>query len=374
MLVTYAFKNLFRARARLAISLVAISFASFLMAAQGSLLYGFTMAASRIIDAIDADIWIVAPDIPAFEFVSSIEERITWLARGISGVKDTSRGFGGYTPFEKPNGERTNVFVVAVEHSFEGRMPRVKLKAAEIHGLDGNIAADETNRATLGGKTLPVRVQVGGSRAHLAFTTRNFSSFHGSPIVFADIADSRKFLPYPEERISFITLKLEPAANAREVQAALQSRFPNVSVFTQSEFSWRSRAFWLTKTGAGAALLLAAALGFLIGLSVVAQTIYSLSADSVEEYAMLKAMGAENAYVRSVVLTQSLICGVAGGAIGLSLVGPFASAARSIVSWIAVPSWMYLLVVLILALLSVSAGLIAARPATSAEPARVFRA
>jgi hypothetical protein len=35
---------------------------------------------------------------------------------------------------------------------------------------------------------------------------------------------------------------------------------------------------------------------------------------------------------------------------------------------------MYLLVVFILTFLSVSAGLIAARPATSAEPARVFRA
>jgi putative ABC transport system permease protein len=374
MRVRYAYKNLVRARARLGISLVAISFAAFLMAAQGSLLYGFTMAASRIVDSIDADVWIVAPDIPAFDFVSPIEERIAWLARGVAGVKDTGRGLGGHTAFEKPNGERTTVFVVAVERSFEGRMPRVKLKAAEVHGLDSNIAADETDRATLGGRTLPARVQVGGSRAHLAFTIRDFSSFVGSPMVFADIADSRRFLLYPEERISFVTLKLHPDAKARAVKAALQSRFPNVSVFTRREFSWRSRTFWLTKTGAGAALSLAAALGFLIGLSVVAQTIYSLSADSVEEYAMLKAMGADNGYVRSIVLTQSLICGVAGGAIGLSLVGPFSSAVRPMVSWIAVPSWMYLLVVVILALLSISAGLIAARPATSAEPARVFRA
>ena len=95
MRVRYAYRNLVRARTHLGISLIAISFAAFLVAAQGSLLYGFTTAASRIVDAIDADIWIVAPGLPTFELVSPIEERIAWLARGVTGVENAGRGLAG---------------------------------------------------------------------------------------------------------------------------------------------------------------------------------------------------------------------------------------------------------------------------------------
>jgi putative ABC transport system permease protein len=217
-------------------------------------------------------------------------------------------------------------------------------------------------------------VQIGGARATLGLVVTGFSSFLGPPTVFADLADSRKFLPYPDGRVGFVAVKLDQDAEATDIKRALQSRFAQVSVFTREEFSNRSRVFWLTKTGAGAALLLAAILGFLIGLSVVAQTIYTLTAENVGEYTTLKAMGATNAYVRSIVLMQSLLCVSVGGALGLLMVAPLASAAQSMVTWIAVPAWIYVLVSLILMLLSICAGLIAARPATSVDPARAFYA
>jgi putative ABC transport system permease protein len=138
--------------------------------------------------------------------------------------------------------------------------------------------------------------------------------------------------------------------------------------------SARSRLFWLVKTGAGGALTLAAILGFCIGLVLVAQTIYSITADNIEEYATLKAMGASNRDVHMVVLVQSLVCGMVGGIVGLILVDPFATAIRPLVTWIAVPGWIYLVVALALVFLCIAASLIAARPAVAIDPGRVFRA
>jgi putative ABC transport system permease protein len=158
------------------------------------------------------------------------------------------------------------------------------------------------------------------------------------------------------------------------VRDALRARLPDVDVWTASELSWRSRLFWLMQTGAGGALTVAAVLGFGIGLVLVAQTIYSITTENIEEYATMKAMGATDGDVRSVVLTQSLICGVLGGIAGLLLVEPAAAVLRGLVAWLVVPYWMYFAVSAALALLCVLASLIAARPAVTVDPGRVFRA
>jgi putative ABC transport system permease protein len=118
----------------------------------------------------------------------------------------------------------------------------------------------------------------------------------------------------------------------------------------------------------------AAVLGFGIGLVLVAQTIYSITAENIEEYATMKAMGASNGDVQIVVLLQSLICGILGGLFGLLIIEPFAALLRLMVRWMSVPYWMYFVVTGALALLCVLASLIAARPAVRVDPGRVFRA
>jgi ABC-type antimicrobial peptide transport system permease subunit len=88
----------------------------------------------------------------------------------------------------------------------------------------------------------------------------------------------------------------------------------------------------------------------------------------------MKAMGASNRDVHTVVLVQSLICGIVGGLFGLLVVGPFATLLRLMVSWMSVPYWIYFVVAGALVVLCILASLIAARPAVRVDPGRVFRA
>jgi putative ABC transport system permease protein len=374
MRFVYAYRNLLHARGLLFVSLLGIGFAAFLMTVQGSLIYGFTRAASRVVDALDADLVIVAPGISAFEFVAPIEERIARIATGVEGVASAGRGLAGWAPFEKPSGKRTNVFLVAVDEEFLGRMPDTRYSGS-MHGLgDSMLVIDESDREITDGAGLPAHVQVSGRRAVVAGTVEGFSTFLGAAMVFADIPDARRYLRYPGTMVSFIPVRVKESADKEAVRNALRKRFTEVEAWTIGEFSWRSRVYWLIKTGAGAALSLAAVLGFAIGLSVIGQTIYGLTAERVEEFATLKATGATDEYIRSVVLLQAIICGVVGGTAGLGAIRPFVALARDLVSWIVVPGWMYFVVILATGLLCVLGALIAVRPALSVEPGRVFRA
>jgi putative ABC transport system permease protein len=374
MKAVLAVRNLKRSGGRLWVSLFGIAFASFLMAVQGSLLYSFTRAASRIIDAVEADLMIVAKGTPTFDYVSPIPERYAYIALGVPGVSDAGRGIASWAPIQRPNGDKTLVMLISVENPYRGRLPAVGELAAARGLSDSALVMDATDTRTLGYDGTLQAAQVAAQRVYFLAHTTGFSSFIGSPFIFTDYVDAHRILRMDRTEASFILLRAAPGHDPIAVRDALRSRLTDVDVWTVAEFSRRSRIFWLVQTGAGGALTLAAVLGFAIGLVLVAQTIYSTTAENIEEYATMKAMGASNRDVQTVVLIQSLVCGVLGGVVGLLLVEPYAALSRSVVTWMAVPPWMYGVVAGALALLCVLASIIAARPAVRVDPGRVFRA
>jgi putative ABC transport system permease protein len=369
-----AVRNLMRSGGRLWVSLFGIAFATSLMAVQGSLLHSFTLAASRIVDSVDADLWIVCKGTPTFDYVSPIPERYAVIALGTEGVRDAGRGIAGWAPIQRPNGDRTLVMVIGVENAYRGRLPRVPDFAVAAGRSDSALVLDASDARTLGFDGTSAIVQVAARRGYFLAATGGFASFLGSPLIFSDYIDARRYLRLERIETSFVVLHVAPGYDPAAVRDALRLRLGDVDVWTSAEFSQQSRMFWLVQTGAGGALAVAAILGFGIGLVLVAQTIYGITSENIEEYATMKAMGASSGDVRAVVLVQSLVCGVAGGTVGLLVVEPFAVVLRVMVAWMSVPYWMFFVVAGALFLLCALASLIAAQPAIRVDPGRVFRA
>jgi putative ABC transport system permease protein len=171
----------------------------------------------------------------------------------------------------------------------------------------------------------------------------------------------------------FILVRVS-GASVDSVREALQARLPSVDVWTRGEFSRRSRMYWLTQTGAGGAILMAALLGFCIGLAVVSQSIYATTMENIEEFATLKAIGASGSYLRRVILSQAVICGAVGYVLGLLVTAPMIKAAQTGIPWVTSPWWLPPLILIPTAGMCVLASLISVRAAISVEPAKVFRA
>jgi len=88
---------------------------------------------------------------------------------------------------------------------------------------------------------------------------------------------------------------------------------------TPGEFRSRSRSFWLFGTGAGAALFAGALLGMIVGIVIVAQTLYSSTKDHLNEFATLRAMGSSGLYIHKVIVFQALLSAAIGFAIAASI-------------------------------------------------------
>jgi len=369
-----ALQNILHDRGRFSVTVLGVSFAVFLMVFQGSLLSGFLQAASRLIDASDSDIWITARGVQAFEFGTALESRVREMAAGVPGVTDTSRVCMAFAVYRTPVGKQQVVALVGADPGVGRRFPVPdRLESAGEMSPDA-VLYDVSDRKQIDVNELPAEVEINRHRASIEREIRGYGAFLGVPFLFTSYRNAVRYMDFGPEQGMYILLRVDQSYSISQVQQNLKQRLPEVDVLTQDEFAHKSRMYWTIKTGAGGAILTAAVLGFLIGLVVVSQTIYANTMENIEEYATLKALGASQAFVARIVLSQALICGMIGSVLGLLAVIPSINYAKSLIPWIQAPWWLPgAMVVPSLAMCSL-ASIVSVRSALTVEPGRVFRA
>lgn len=361
--------NLLHDKVRFAVTVMGIAFSVFLMAFQSCLLAGFQRASAAIISAADGQIWITARGVRSFDMGSLLPEHFRDLVYSADGVLSVGRMVASFVDFQRPDGHSTDVMLVGSDQEVGGSVP-VPNRNFSSHPL----AVDYTSRELLGVSRLPVEVELERRNAAVVEYVRGFGTFLCCPYSFSDYDTAMQIMGYPLNRTMYLIVRLKRGADTIAVRDRLRTLLPEVDVWTKSEFVHRSETFWLTQTGAGAALLLAAALGFIVGAVIISQTIYATTMENIEEYATLKAIGAGKLMVCSIVLTQALATGVAGCAVGLACVWPSAQLALGVIPWMYVPGWTYLLCAGLTLMMCVLAPVTSVRKALFVDPARVFRA
>jgi putative ABC transport system permease protein len=153
----------------------------------------------------------------------------------------------------------------------------------------------------------------------IAAVTDNIRSFTTLPYIFVDRTLGRQLLGIAPDQSSYLVVNVASGVNVEDARKALLQRLPDVEVLTLQEFRKRSIDRWLFETGAGAALLTGAALGLIVGVVIVAQTLYSSTKDHLNEFATLRALGAPASYIIKVILMQATLSALIGYALGITL-------------------------------------------------------
>ena len=106
-------------------------------------------------------------------------------------------------------------------------------------------------------------------------------------------------------------LKLEPDANPQVVTDFIQRYLPNVKILTKQELI-EAEHNYIAEFPEGKILNFGAAIGFIVGVVIVYQVLYTDVNEHLPEYATLKAMGYSDVYLLKVVLEEALILAILG--------------------------------------------------------------
>jgi len=181
------------------------------------------------------------------------------------------------------------------------------------------VIVDELYKEKLGVTEIGQTVEIRGYQAKVVGFTRGIRTFTTSPAVFTSFKNAQNYFGIGENQTLYILAKAAPNTDLQKLRSDLQQRLTDVDVYTREEIVAKQQNYWMFGTGAGITVLIAAGLGLLVGVVVVAQTIYSATVDHLKEYGTLKAMGATNFYLYRVIITQAVTSGIIGYIVGMSV-------------------------------------------------------
>ena len=153
----------------------------------------------------------------------------------------------------------------------------------------------------------------------------------------------------------------------------MQRDVPNAEVITADAFSKRTVSYWIGSTGAGLSLALGCALSAIVGITVVAQTLYTATIERIAEYATLSAMGAPSRYLYEIVVKQAMIAGGIGCACSLLIAFVISTLARNGPVALQLSGGLSLIIIVFTMSMCAFASLLAVRRLSAIDPTSVFK-
>jgi putative ABC transport system permease protein len=371
--MSYALATLWFERQRFLPGILATAFSALLIVVQCGLLLGLFAITSIPIDHSSADVWVGSPQVLSVDLGRPVPERYLQRVAAQPGVERCEVFLQGFMHWTKPNGGSELCIVVGLRLSEDALgaprelTPALRARLAE----PGAVIVDEGELGRLGIRGVGAVAEVTNQRVRVVGLVRGLRSLSG-PYVFCSVPTARGLLRMSPEQTTYVLARCRNPGEAADVVDRLRSH-ATMSAFTSADFSVRSRLHWLTKTKAGIALGLAAALGLLVGAVVTSQTLYAATAASLREYAVLRALGVPRWRMGLTVMAQSFWVGAFGLLAAVPAVLALGQAAAAASVPVLLPSWLLggaAAVTLATALLS---GLAALRSLRLIEPALLLR-
>jgi putative ABC transport system permease protein len=316
-MVSLARKNLFHDRLRFAITVSGVAFAVTLVLVQVGLFMGLLGKSTVTIENCNADIWVTSRETPNVDFAHTFPETNVLRVRGVAGVARADNLIVQFMNIQLPTGAEEGSLVYALEDFSAWNLPwRVEGGAVEDVRRGSYIMMDASAERRYGACEVGEYREMLGRRFKIIGRTRDAVSFTTTPIVFMDFHTAQEQLQTLQGKAQYILVKLEPGADRNAVMAEIRRRLPYNDVHTKDEWARRSRSYWVVSTGLGMNMGITVFLGILVGIVVVAQTLYTSAVEHVKEFGTVKAIGGSNWDIYKILGEQALIAAVVGFALG----------------------------------------------------------
>jgi putative ABC transport system permease protein len=369
-----ASRNLFHDKIRLIVTLTGIIFAVVLVAVQTGLFIGFSTTTSNLIDHAGADLWVMSKGVRYIEVGVPFPERKLYQVLSVPGVQRAEKYIVRFSLWKRPDGGEENCQIVGFnpETGLGGPWNLVEGSLADIKS-ENHIIIDRFYTQKLAVTHLGQTVEMRGTRARVVGYTNGIRTFTTAPLVFTSYKNALNYAGLTADQTMFILVKARPGVPLNLLRDDILARVAGVDVYSTPEFSAHTSRYWMFGTGAGITVLIAAGLGLIVGIVVVAQTIYAATIDHIREYGTLKAMGASNGYIYRIILRQALISALIGYAAGMSIALVVIRLSEGGGPAIVLPNVVKAGLFFLTLFMCTSAAIVSIRKVTRIDPAMVFK-
>jgi putative ABC transport system permease protein len=315
-----AWRQLMKEKTRLVVAVAGITFADMLIFIQMGFESALFDAAIQPHRNLQADLVLINPQFQTLFSVKSFSRERLYQALSYNGVKSVSSIYISTGQWRNPQTKMDrSILVWGVDPATPGlKFPELQAKKDNLKQLN-QVIFDEASRPEYGeiGKifreTGKFNAELSGKNVSVKGLFQNGASFAADGnVVVSDSTFLQLFPTRKADQIEVGLITLQPGADIEKVKAQLQiglnpdPQNPFVEVGTPETFAQKEKTYWATGTGIGFIFSLGVIVGFIVGIVIVYQVLYSDVSDHLPEYATLKAMGYTDNYLLRVLLQEAL--------------------------------------------------------------------
>ena len=320
--VPVASRNLRAERVRFTVNVIGVAFAVLLICFQLSVLKGTRAQITTYIDHTGADIWAMQKGVDDFIATSVVPRESVDALERLNGVRRAAGIYAIYTLLEI-NRVKSRVYVIGYDTaSGDGgpwKLGRTLPHIRDSHSLGQDEVLLDENLARRHGLEPGDRVSLFGHSFTVAGFTLETTSI-GSQYAFLSRETVGRILPGGQFSFTHVLVWSDGTVPDRDLIRRI-GEATGLSSLTRDALAANMREFlgmfMLPLLSAGVVM------GFLVGSITIGITLYTAVLERIKEYGTMKALGATDWFLFSVLLRQSFISLVIGTVMGLSL-GAFA--------------------------------------------------
>ncbi|WP_346341659.1 FtsX-like permease family protein [[Phormidium] sp. ETS-05] len=395
LMPSIARKNLFEDLPRFLVAQAGIMFAVSLVTIQTGIFKGVIQSTATLIDSSAADIWVGSENLAALEMTVPIPYDRLSQAQKVEGVDKAEALVMNGSLWRNALGNINHVRIFGFDPNGELFTPGTVTKG-RLSDLEKpyRVLIDRRSfdKLKVGGWKQEV-VALGGFETTVAGFTTDTQCAISSPFVFTSLENANAYGtaklppeplsgPQPEplklttdDNIAYVLVRAKPGVDLNLLKHRLEQAMPYTRAYTKAEMAEKTRTYWERRTGIGFILGLGAGVGLIVGVVVVGQILYSSVSDHLKEFGTLKAIGASNVTIYSVIIEQSLWMAVMGYLPGMALcvgVRAWVLASQGLLISISVPTAAGVFGITVV--MCISAAIFAIHKVNRVDPAIVFKA
>lgn len=371
-----------REKTRLAVAIAGIAFADILIFVQLGFRDALFDSAVKPHQSLQTDLVLINPQFETFAAVKDFNRERLYQAQGVEGVKSVTSLYIGMGQWRNPTTRTTrSILIFGIDPGnitfnlldVNQKLPQIQMFNHVLFDQSsrpeyGEIANIFHKQSTLETELNKRNIQVGG-----VFTLGTSFVADGN-VIASDSTFMNLFPDRTPDQVDIGLINLQPDADIKKTQSMLKAILPDdVKVLTLAEFAEIEKAYWANATPIGFIFGFGTIIGFVVGLIIVYQILYSDVSDHLAEYATLKAMGYSDRYLVGVLIQEALLLAVLGFMPGIVLANGLYSLAQSATLLpIAMTTNRAVVVLSLTIVMCTGSGALALRKLQSADPADIF--
>ncbi|MEI6368580.1 MAG: ABC transporter permease DevC [Aphanizomenon sp.] len=319
--------QLVKQKVRFFVALAGIAFISVLMFMQIGFQDALYASATQVHKHLRGDLFLISSQYKSLTSTQSFPRSRLYQILGFNGTESVEPLYVQFAKLKNPiNGRKYPIYILGfdpVKSIF--KLPEVD-QNFQLLKIPDQVFFDRAARPEFGPiaeyfqKNQPIGMEIFSYLGTIGYKVKVSGLFTLGPSFGVDgnliVSSSTFFNIFPEHRSNQIDIgliHLKPNVNPQAILTTLSNSLPkDVTVMTRQEFIDFEKSYWTLRTPIGFVFNLMVMMGFVVGVIVVYQILYSNISTHIVQFATLKAMGFRNKYLLNVVFQQAVILAILG--------------------------------------------------------------